>query len=204
MYRILSFLRARQVDDVKYPLDEFRGLMERKLKKDRFQHTLGVERLACELAKCYGVDEDDAALAAITHDMAKEYSLKEQISKAKKWELIERAEDLRSPQVLHGRIAAYILRNEYQILNQDILNAVKHHTTGRPGMSLLEMLIYSADLTEPRREFPGVDKLRDKLYYDLREGTLACVRHTLHYLKETNQFVHPMTNLTYESLINRE
>jgi len=189
---------------VTYPLEKFRSLIYGNLDDNRIQHTLGVEVLARDLAKKHGLNQEAAALAALTHDMAKAYSLQDQIDKASQWKLVHDPEDLKSPQVLHGRIAAYILRYEYKIMDQDVLNAVAHHTLGRPGMSPLEMLIYSADLTEQGRDFPGVDKLREKLYDDLRQGTLACVSRTLHYLKDTHQVIHPLTRLTYESLINEK
>lgn len=183
-----------------YPLGHFRIFAAENLQFERFQHTIGVEVFAVELAKKYGIDVEAATLAALTHDMAKMFSQQEQLKKAKEWNLISYPEDLESPQVIHGRVAAYILENEYKIEDTDILNAVSNHTLGRPGMSPLEMLIYSADLTEPGRDFPGVDKLREKLYYDLKEGTLACVEHTLKYLRETNKLIHPLTILTYEDL----
>lgn len=183
-----------------YSLGHFRILIAKKLQFERFQHTIGVEVLACELAKRNGIDIEATALAALTHDLAKMFSQQEQLQKAKEWGLILYPEDLENLQVIHGRVAAYILENDYQITDQDILNAVANHTLGRPGMSPLEMLIYSADLTEPGRDFPGVDKLREKLYYDLKEGTLACVKHTMDYLKEKNKPIHPLTILTYQDL----
>lgn len=178
----------------------FRSLAEESLTPERLRHTLGVEALAAELAPKYGIDPDDARLAALVHDLAKGYSQEEQIRRAQEWKLIQYPEDLENPQVIHGRIAAYELQHVYGLDNRDILNAVANHTLGRPDMSPLEMLIYSADLTETGRDFPGVDKLRQKLYHDLREGTTACVEHTLAYLRKNNKQIHPLTALTYASL----
>lgn len=189
-----------RLKDVDYQLGHFRVLVAEKLSYERFQHTIGVEVLAVELAKKYKLDIEAVTLAALTHDMAKEFSLQEQLKKAEEWNLIHYPEDLENPQVLHGRVASYILEKEYSIDNQDVLNAVANHTLGRPGMSKMEMLIYSADLTEPGRDFPGVDKLRQKLYHGLEEGTLACVERTLNYLRESNKSIHPLTTLTFEDL----
>jgi predicted HD superfamily hydrolase involved in NAD metabolism len=183
-----------------YSLEKFRRLAYDTLKYERFQHTIGVEVFAHELAKRFGLDTEAASLAALTHDLAKEYPLDEQIEKAKKWGLIYYPEDIENPGVIHGRLAAYILEKEHNIEDKDILNAVANHTLGRPGMSDLEMLIYSADLTEPGRDFPGVDNLRQKLYHDLRDGTLACIEHILNHLRESNKPIHPLTLLTYEDL----
>lgn len=183
-----------------YSLGQFRALAATNLEFERFQHTVGVEVFARDLSKKYGIDPEAVSLAALTHDLAKMYSRQVQIQKAKEWNLIHYPEDLENPQVIHGRVAAYMLEHEYGIKDNDILNAVANHTLGRPGMSPLEMLIYSADMTEPGRDFPGVDKLREKLYDDLTEGTLACIEHTLDYLHQLNKPVHPLTILTYEDL----
>lgn len=183
-----------------YPLGHFRALAAKNLEFERFQHTVGVEMLACDLARKFGIEAEAAALAALTHDLAKMYSIQQQIYKAKEWKLIYYPEDLQIPQVIHGRVAAYILQNEHGITDQDVLNAVANHTLGRPDMSPLEMLIYSADLTEPGRMYPGVDKLREKLYHDLNEGTLACIEHTLNYLRNFNKSIHPLTLQTYDNL----
>lgn len=178
----------------------FRRLVAEKLPYERFQHSIGVEVLAGELASRFGLDVYEAQLAGITHDLAKSFSLREQLKMAEKWNLILYPEDREHPQVIHGRISAYILKEEYGVINQDTLNAVANHTLGRPNMSELEMVIYSADLTEPGRNYDGVDKLRQKLYYDLREGTLACMEHTLSYLKNMDKAVHPLTVLAYQDL----
>ncbi|UWG99316.1 bis(5'-nucleosyl)-tetraphosphatase (symmetrical) YqeK [Dehalobacter sp. DCM] len=188
------------MDSVDSRLAYFRLLAEEMLTPERLQHSLGVEALAAELAPKYNIVPDDARLAALVHDLAKGYSLEEQIRRAKELKLIVYPQDIENPQVLHGRLAAYMLEHDYGVGNQDILQAVANHTLGRPNMSPLEMLIYSADLTEPGRDFPGVDKLRQKLYHDLREGTLACVEHTLNYLNMNKKRVHPLTALTYASL----
>ena len=178
----------------------FRRLIAEKLSFEKFQHSIGVEVFAGELAERFGLDVYAAKLAAITHDMAKSLSFKEQLEKAEKWNLINYPEDRQNPQVIHGRLSAYLLENDYGITDRDILDAVANHTLGRPDMSDLEMLIYSADLTEPGRNYAGVDKLRQKLYYDLREGTLACMEHTLDHLNNMNRIVHPLTILAYEHL----
>jgi len=181
-------------------LDFFRTLASEKLDKERFRHTLGVEIWALQLAQKHRIDEESACLAALTHDLARQYPLFTQLAKAAEWNLLYYPEDSQIPGVIHGRLAAVMLEKEYGVTDRDILNAVANHTLGRPGMSPLEMLIYSADCTEPGRDFPGVDKLRQKLYDDLKEGTLACVEHTLHYLQENNKAVHPLSLLTFEDL----
>ncbi|MGI5901554.1 MAG: bis(5'-nucleosyl)-tetraphosphatase (symmetrical) YqeK [Desulfitobacteriia bacterium] len=187
-----------------YDFEKFRALAKEKLDSEKYKHTLGVETWAVELARKHGLDENSARLAGLAHDLAKNCPLQEQITKASEWGLIHFPEDFLIPAVLHGRLAARILEEKHEIYDRDILNAIANHTLGRPGMSRLEMLIYSADLTEPGRDFPEVDILRQKLYHDLKEGTLACMEHTIKYLEQRQKAIHPLTRCAYSVLKNHE
>ncbi|ADY56739.1 metal dependent phosphohydrolase [Syntrophobotulus glycolicus DSM 8271] len=183
--------------------DDYRKLVQGKLSAERYQHVLGVEQVAVELAGKYSINSESASIAALTHDLEKERPWSEQKALAQALGLISCPEDLVNPQVLHGRLAAYVLEHDYAMTDIDILNAVANHTLGRPGMSALEMLIYSADLIEPGRSFTGVDNLREKLYDDLIEGTYACVGHMLAYLEQQGRPVHPLTRLAFLDLEKR-
>nr|WP_049804140.1 bis(5'-nucleosyl)-tetraphosphatase (symmetrical) YqeK [Desulfosporosinus acidiphilus] len=173
------------------------------LTESRFKHTLGVAEYAEMLAKRHGVDPVKARCAGLAHDLAKELPVKEQITLARYWNLLTYPEDEQYPYVLHGRLSAYWLERYFKVDDKDLLAAIASHTLGRPGMSRLEMLIYSADLTEPGRKFPDVDKLRQSLYDDLDRGTFDCVEGTLLYLKRSNHPIHTLTQLTYEDLKRR-
>jgi predicted HD superfamily hydrolase involved in NAD metabolism len=181
-----------------------RNLAGRELDFDKFRHVIGVEALVGDVAEMYGIDREAACLAAVAHDLAKEMSFQEQIRKTKELGLIEYDEDVELPQVLHGRLAAAGVRRQFGIDDPDILNAITYHTTGRPGMSPLEMLIYTADCLEPERNYPGVDKLRQKLYYSLTEATLACMDMTIAYLEAKGGSIHPLTRLARASLVDRQ
>ncbi len=179
------------------------NLATRVLSEERFNHTLLVADHAVNLAKHHGLNPVQARCAGLAHDLAKELPLKDQLDLARRWNLLDYPEDEQSPYVLHGRLAAYWLEHYFKVDDSDVLAAIANHTLGRPGMSHLEMLIYSADLTESSRDFPKVDKLRQSLYDDLEKGMLACVKHTLIYLKESKRPIHPLTELTYEDLQRR-
>lgn len=178
-------------------------LAARVLSEERLNHTLLVADHAVNLAKHHGLDPVKARCAGLAHDLAKELPIKDQLDLARRWELLHYPEDEQSPYVLHGRLAAYWLEHYYKVEDQDILAAIANHTLGRAGMSPLEMLIYSADLTEASRDFPQVDKLRQALDDDLEKGTLMCVEHTLRYLRKIKRPIHPLTELTYEDLQRR-
>ena len=190
--------------EMKLRVEEIYYLATRVLSGERLTHTLGVADWAEKLAVHHGLDPVKARCAGLAHDLAKEISKKDQLSLARRWNLLYYPEDEQFPYVLHGRLAAYWMENYYRVEETDVLAAVANHTLGRPEMSPLEMLIYSADLTEPNRDFPEVDKLRQSLYDDLEKGTFDCVEGTLRYLRESNQSIHPLTQLTYEDLQRRQ
>ncbi len=185
-------------------VDDVLNLVERVLSEERFEHILAVADWAEELARHHGLDPIKARCAGLAHDLAKEIPIKDQVSLARRWNLLRYPEDEQNPAVLHGPLAAYWLEHYYKVDDADVLAAVASHTLGRPGMSPLEMLIYSADLTERNRDFPKVDILRQSLYDDLEKGTLGCVERTLIYLRQKNNPIHPLTQLTYEDLQRRK
>jgi len=189
---------------VELRVDDVLNLVERVLSEERFKHILAVADWAEELARHHGLEPIKARCAGLAHDLAKEIPIKDQVSLARRWNLLHYPEDEQNPAVLHGPLAAYWLEHYYKVDDADVLAAVASHTLGRPGMSPLEMLIYSADLTERNRDFPKVDILRQSLYDDLEKGTLGCVERTLIYLRQKNNPIHPLTQLTYEDLQRRK
>ncbi len=178
-------------------------LVSGSLATKKMRHTLGVVALAEDLAIRHGLDLERVKLAALLHDLAKEIPLERQLVLARRWNLLHYPEDELMPQVLHGPVAAYWLEYCYELKDQEVLAAIAHHTLGFPGMSPLEMLIYSADMVEPNRDFPDVDNLRQALYHSIEKGTLACMKHSLEYLKNSHKLIHPLTTLTYEDLQRR-
>jgi predicted HD superfamily hydrolase involved in NAD metabolism len=188
---------------VELQVEEVLILAKRLLSEKRFKHTLGVANWAEELARQHGLDPCKARCAGLAHDLAKEIPLQEQLDLARRWNLLHYPEDAQYPKVLHGPLAAYWFKHYYKVDDAEVLAAIASHTLGRPGMSLLEMLVYSADLTEPERDFPKVDILRQALYDDLEMGTLKCVERTLGWLRQKNFPIHPLTQLTYEDLQRR-
>ncbi|MDR1960899.1 MAG: bis(5'-nucleosyl)-tetraphosphatase (symmetrical) YqeK [Gracilibacteraceae bacterium] len=184
-------------------IEFFRALAARRQDAERLRHTLGVAEAARALAARHGLDAGAAEIAALAHDMMKGRPFAEQIAAARAQGLLERPEDEEMPQVLHGRLAAAWLRQEHAGLPPAIATAVENHTLGRPGMEPLEMLIYSADLTEEGRDFLGLDILRRKLYDNLVEGTLACMELTMAHLRARGKKIHPLTLAAHEDLQRR-
>ena len=146
-------------------------------KETRFAHTLGVVDTAICLAKHYNVDVRKAEIAALLHDCAKELY----------------------PGILHAAKGAELAREEYGIEDEDILNAIRWHTTGRPDMSELEKIIYIADYIEPNRnQAPKLDEIRALAGASLDECVLVIMESTLAYLNAKKAVIDPMTEKAYE------
>ena len=136
------------------------------LKPKRIAHVKGCEEEALRLARRWGADEEEAAEAAILHDITKKLNLKEQLILCEKYGIIPDTLERNSEKLLHSKTGAAIAAEGFGV-SEAVSEAIKWHTTGKPDMTLLEKIIYMADYIEPNRDFEGVDKLRELAYTDL-------------------------------------
>ncbi|WP_413308640.1 bis(5'-nucleosyl)-tetraphosphatase (symmetrical) YqeK [Bacillus sp. 1P10SD] len=177
-------------------------LVKEQLTEHRYQHTIGVMETALTLAKLYGADEKKAELAAIFHDYAKfrpKDEMKEIItSQGYPQDLLEYNAEL-----WHAPTGAYLVEKEAGITDREILDAIRYHTSGRAGMTLLEMVIYLADYIEPGRHFPGVEEVRELAKENLNRALVKSVQNTILFLLKKNQKVYPDTFYTYNDLVNK-
>ncbi|KAB3537407.1 HD domain-containing protein [Alkaliphilus pronyensis] len=184
-------------DNENYKDSDLYKAIDHKLKqvisKKRYKHTLGVVDVAVYLANKYGENCNKAAIAALLHDYAKDFSeakLRKHIKKNK----IPVDDVLNCAyQLLHGKVAASIAKKRFGVTDIDILNAVEYHTTGRRGMTRLEKIIYLADFIEVGRSYPGVDELRVIAEEDLDKAVLKALNNTIIYVLDINQILHPNT-----------
>lgn len=172
-----------------------------KLTDKRYLHTLGTEKMAIKLAELSGEDISKAQTAAILHDSCKCISEQEKRKLICKYNI--QIEDLSEFNVdlVHGHIASYLVQEELGITDKDVINAIAFHTTGRPGMSRLEKIIYSADVVEENRKYDVADYLRDCVYKDIDKGTYIIMNHVLQFLLVNNQPIYNLTVSTYNSLL---
>lgn len=170
-----------------------RNEMRLKLNNKRFEHSLNVELEAIKLAQIYGSDLKKARVAAIAHDSAKAHSDEELLRMAQSYTIKIDEIEYNFPQLLHGPVAAHICSAEFGIGDQDILNAIKYHTTGRKSMSLLEKIIYLADVIEPGRNFPGISDIREIALMDIDRALILACNSTLIYITNKNYLIHPLT-----------
>lgn len=177
-------------------------LVKNQLTEHRYQHTLGVMETAITLAKKYGADEKKAETAAIFHDYAK-FRPKEEMQEIILMQGFP--EDLLefNAELWHAPAGAYLAMTEAGITDPEILAAIRYHTSGRPGMTLLEKIIYLADYIEPGRHFPGVEEVRALAKENLDTALIKSVQNTILFLVKRGQSVYPETFHTYNDLVKK-
>lgn len=180
-------------------LKKIRKAMEKNLDPKRYEHTLAVAYTASSLAMKYGEDTDKAILAGMLHDCAKCLTNDKKISICEKNHIMISEAEMRNPFLLHAKVGSFLAMDKYEVSDQDVLNAILHHTTGRPGMSLLEKIIYIADYIEPgRKQAPNLELIRKTAFEHLDKALLMILEDTLAYLQSGKNEIDHMTQLTYE------
>lgn len=163
-------------------LEEAYRYIKENLSEERYIHTMGVISVAKKLAKINNVTEEKAEIAALCHDIAKNLSTDE-MKKIIEENNIDISEDEKGTfQVWHGVIAPVLTKQKLKIDDEEILQAVRWHTTGKENMSTLDKIIYIADMIEPSRNFKGVNDIREETLKDLDNGVLVGLNHTIKYL----------------------
>jgi predicted HD superfamily hydrolase involved in NAD metabolism len=181
-------------------------LMQRvqmQMSEKRFRHVLGVEETAIALAGRYGASLEKASIAALTHDYAKERSDDE-------FKLVIRRDNFDldllnwGNEIWHGLVGANFVQRDLEIDDEEILQAIRVHTTGAAEMSLLDKIIYVADYIEPGRNFPGVEEAREIALRNLDNAVAYETKHTLLHLVSKEVPIYPKTIETYNKWVAKK
>ena len=181
--------------------DEFIALLKGKLNEDRFIHSMGVADTAVRLAEKFGGDKDKAYIAGLLHDVMKNETAEEQLKIMKKDGIILSQAEKNNPKLWHAMSGAAFIKLVLGITDPDIVNAVRYHTTGRAGMSLLEKIIYTADFISPERNYPDVDVMRSLSFESLDKGDLYSLQFSLRKLSENQLVIHTDSVDFYNELV---
>lgn len=165
----------------------------------RFNHIIGVKHMCAALAMRYGYDVKKASICGLLHDIAKHYSDEKLLDKAKKHNLEITEAESQAPYLLHGKVGAYQAKHKYGIEDEEILDAIRYHTTGRPDMTLIGKILFIADYIEPsRKEIPGLEDIRRIAFIDIDEAVKAKLINVTSYLKGSTDVIDDMTEKTLE------
>lgn len=186
-------------------LKKIRKAMEKILDAQRYEHTLGVSYTAAALAMRYSADIRKAQLAGMLHDCAKCLSNEKKFQICEKHNISINDAERKNPSLLHAKVGSFLAMEEYHVTDPDVINAILNHTTGRPGMSVLEKIVYIADYIEPaRKQAPNLGEIRRLAFEDLDKALIKILSDTLDYLKEIGGEIDPMTGKTYEYYVKEE
>ena len=198
LYRQASGMSRQTADE------QYIEIIRQRLGDYRFRHSLCVAEEAKRLAQKYGADPDKAYTAGILHDIMKDTAKDAQLQILADYGVTLDEVEQDAPMLWHARCGEVFLRHILGVTDQDILTAVRYHTTGRAGMSPLERVVFTADFTSADRDYPDVDVMRAKADRSLTEAMCYGVEYTIGDLQRQGRAVHPDTLALYNEIVLSE
>ncbi len=185
-------------------IKQMQELLEQSIPPKRFKHSMRVYETALDMAKALQLTKEETekiAISSLLHDCGREVGSKESVAKATELGLKIDAVELHQPILLHAKIGVYNAMHKYGVTDEEILDGIRYHTTGAAGMTTLAKVVYLADMIEPARDFPGIDKLREVSYKNLDKAMLMAYGNTMRYLLDEGLLLHPRCIEGYNELI---
>lgn len=192
--QVLDYIREKEL--YLHPpeeLDYLRRYIRPLMTDYRYRHSLGVEKQVVKMARRFGADQRKAALAGILHDVCKDMPKGALLQNILESGIINGIDFKASPQLIHSYAGALYLQSHMDIHDTEVIEAVRYHTTARAGMSLLETVVYLADLTSEDREYPDVGEMRRLCDTDLRKAMIHALTHTVKELTRKQKPICPDT-----------
>ncbi len=181
-----------------YNLSGMKKKVKKSLDKMRFAHTEGVMYTSAALAMCYEENLERAMTAGLLHDCAKCIPNAEKLELCRQYGISLSEAEQKNPHLLHAKLGARIAEEKYGVKDPEILSAISCHTTGKPGMTRLEKILFLADYIEPGRErAPHLAEIRKTAFQNLDRAVFLTLKDTLNYLKSEKACLDPHTEEAY-------
>lgn len=175
-------------------------IISNRLKPSRYQHTLGVRKMAIELAQIHDVNIEDAEMASLLHDYCK-YESDQAILDTYTRTGKDICDVIKNhPNLGHGYMSAVVAREVFHV-NDEVFHAIANHTFGKAHMSMLEKIIYLSDALEEGRQYPGIEVLRDLVKKDINKALLMACQNTLIFELKRGNMIHVQTILMHNALL---
>ena len=178
--------------------------LKKNIDKKRLAHSINTAKEAVSLAKKYGADVDKAYLAGMLHDVAKGMCRFGLRKLAKEYDVSVDEFEARNPELTHGKLGAIMVSKQLGISDKEILSAIRWHTTGHADMTLLEKIIYIADIIEPDRKFEGVQEIRKLAYEDIDAAMIIALEQVMKFVHSKGFALHPKSIEAYQYLKEME
>lgn len=176
-------------------------LIGSKLELRRFQHSLNVAESARYLAEKYDGDADKAYTAGLLHDVMKNSSPEEQLGVITEAGIELLPEERANRKLWHAIAGAAYIKNVMGVDDKEIYKAVRYHTTGRAGMSLLEKIVYLADYISAERNYKDVDVMRKLCDESMDKAVLYALEFGIPDLVRRGSVIHPDSLDLYNEMV---
>jgi predicted HD superfamily hydrolase involved in NAD metabolism len=177
--------------------------LKSSISPERYIHSINVSATAKKLAEFYHCDVLKSEVAGLVHDCARDIDRSLQVKYLEEESITVDDLTLSVKELLHGPAAVHICKSVFGIEDEEILMAVRYHTTGRENMSLLEKIIYLSDFVEPGRSFDGVEELRGLAFKDLDRALLLAFNLSIRYILSQNGLIQMNTILSRNYLLKK-
>ncbi|WP_290773825.1 bis(5'-nucleosyl)-tetraphosphatase (symmetrical) YqeK [Anaerofustis sp.] len=167
--------------------------LKKLLKEDRYIHTLATQREAVRLAKHYDVDPEKASIAALLHDCAKNMDTKVMLDILRKQYVKLDEIELANTALLHGKAGRIVAKYRFNVTDEDVLSAIEYHTTGKENMTMLQKIVFLADVIEETRTYEGVDEVREVAYQSIDKAIVMSLNRTILSILKNGKLLHPDT-----------
>ncbi|NLZ45107.1 MAG: HD domain-containing protein [Clostridiales bacterium] len=187
----------------KKEIEKYKCYLEENLSEKRYKHSLNVATEALKLAERYGADVDRCYLAGLLHDIAKELPVEKQLEYVKLSDLdVSEAEKSIKP-VLHGISGAVLVDKLFNIKDSEIRNAIRYHTVARANMSLVEEIIYIADIISEDRDYKNIDEMRNYALISVDKVMYEALKYSVKKLANRNKIIPISTIEAYNQYVVR-
>lgn len=200
--KVMDYIKSKNLYDD--GLSAYRKIITQRLDAYRLNHSECVSECAATLAEQYGADVEKARLAGLLHDVMKNDGVESHLDEIEKAGITLSLTELANRKVWHQISGAAFLKNENIVTDEEILGAVRWHTTGRANMTLLEKVVYIADFISADRDYPDVGVVRKLAQQSLEDAILYTTQYTIKKLVSAGLPVHPATVDCYNDMILRK
>ena len=170
------------------------------LSESRYEHSLRTAKLTRELCERFSIDRQLGFLAGVSHDLCKQFSEDAIIALARKDGFPISALEAQKPSLLHGRAAAELIQERFDVAEPNVLDAVRWHTFGRKGLCPLGRVLFVADKIEPGRKGITEEARRETLKLALNDMVIKTIEDNIAYLNRTGKVTAPETLEMLEEL----
>ena len=189
------------VGEKMYNENEIKDILKEYLTPKRYNHSLEVAKEARRLAIKYGCNEEKAYFAGLLHDITKNFSDEKQLQIIRDFDIILTDVELNAKKLWHAITGTAYIKNILKIEDEEILSAIRYHTTAKADMSLLETVLYLADFTSADRDYDDVDVMRSLVDKSMYEALKYALAYTVKDLALRELAIHPDTLEAYNQIL---